>query len=168
MGLTIAQEAESEYKQKGDDSDLHIIIFDELDAICRARGSRNDSTGVGDTVVNQLLAKIDGVESLNNILLIGMTNRKELIDEALLRPGRLEVHMEISLPDEAGRLQILRIHTTNMRNNKFMSEDVDLDDLAAKTKNFSGAEIEGMLALVMLFLLIGFRFGKGSYLFRLF
>jgi vesicle-fusing ATPase len=127
------KDAEAEYRAKGDDSDLHIIIFDELDAICRARGSRNDSTGVGDTVVNQLLAKIDGVESLNNILLIGMTNRKELIDEALTRPGRLEVHMEISLPDEQGRFQILRIHTAKMRNNKFMDEDVDLSELAAQT-----------------------------------
>lgn len=139
------KDAEAEYRAKGDDSDLHIIIFDELDAICRARGSRNDSTGVGDTVVNQLLAKIDGVESLNNILLIGMTNRKELIDEALLRPGRLEVHMEISLPDEQGRFQILRIHTTKMRNNKYMDDDVNLEELATATKNFSGAEIEGLV-----------------------
>lgn len=139
------KDAEAEYRAKGDDSDLHIIIFDELDAICRARGSRNDSTGVGDTVVNQLLAKIDGVESLNNILLIGMTNRKELIDEALLRPGRLEVHMEISLPDEQGRFQILRIHTTKMRTNKFMDDDVNLEELATLTKNFSGAEIEGLV-----------------------
>lgn len=139
------KDAEAEYRAKGDESDLHIIIFDELDAICRARGSRNDSTGVGDTVVNQLLAKIDGVESLNNILLIGMTNRKELIDEALTRPGRLEVHMEISLPDEQGRFQILRIHTTKMRTNKFMDENVNLEELATLTKNFSGAEIEGLV-----------------------
>jgi vesicle-fusing ATPase len=139
------KDAEAEYRLRGDDSDLHIIIFDELDAICRARGSRNDGTGVGDTVVNQLLAKIDGVESLNNILLIGMTNRKELIDEALLRPGRLEVHMEISLPDESGRLQILRIHTSKMRANNYMGEDVDLLELAELTKNFSGAEIEGLV-----------------------
>lgn len=139
------KDAETEYKSRGDDSELHIIIFDEFDAICRARGSRNDGTGVGDTVVNQLLAKIDGVESLNNILIIGMTNRKELIDEALLRPGRLEVHMEISLPDEAGRVQIFRIHTTKMRTNNFMSDDVQLEELAALTKNYSGAEIEGVV-----------------------
>jgi len=61
---------------------------------------------VNDSVVNQLLSKIDGVHPLNNILLIGMTNRKDQIDEAILRPGRLEVHIEISLPDFNGRLQI--------------------------------------------------------------
>lgn len=57
---------------------------------------------------------MDGVDQLNNILIIGMTNRKDMIDEALLRPGRLEVHMEIGLPDEAGRLQILNIHTSKV------------------------------------------------------
>lgn len=75
----------------GSASGLHIIIFDEIDAICKARGSVGGNTGVHDTVVNQLLAKIDGVEQLNNILVIGMTNRRDMIDEALLRPGRLEV-----------------------------------------------------------------------------
>lgn len=78
-------DAEAEQKSRGDESDLHIIIFDELDAICKARGSTRDGTGVHDSIVNQLLTKIDGVESLNNILLIGMTNRKDLLDEALLR-----------------------------------------------------------------------------------
>jgi len=68
-----------------------------------------------------------------------------MIDEALLRPGRLEVHMEISLPDEHGRHQILTIHTAKMRNNGVMDSDVDLEELAALTKNFSGAEIGGLI-----------------------
>lgn len=138
-------EAEAEYKEKGDDSDLHIIIFDEIDAICKQRGSVRDGAGVHDTVVNQLLTKIDGVDSLNNILLIGMTNRRDMLDEALLRPGRLEVQIEIGLPDEVGRLQILKIHTSKMNTNSFLGRDVDLDKLAGSTKNFSGAEIEGLV-----------------------
>jgi vesicle-fusing ATPase len=81
---------------------------------------------VGDTVVNQLLSKMDGVDQLNNILII-------------------EVHMEINLPDAKGRLQILNIHTQKMRTNKIMDSDVDLDELAGVTKNFSGAEIAGLI-----------------------
>ena len=88
---------------------------------------------------------MDGVDQLNNILIIGMTNRKDMIDEALLRPGRLEVHMEISLPDEHGRYQILNIHTAKMRTNGVMDVDVDLLELAQQTKNFSGAEIGGLI-----------------------
>jgi len=137
--------AEIEYKEKAEYSDLHIIIFDEIDAICKQRGSRNDGTGVQDTVVNQLLSKIDGVDALNNILVIGMTNRKDLIDEALLRPGRLEVHMEIGLPDEKGRVQIFNIHTLAMKTHDSLADDVDIPDLAARSKNFSGAEIEGLV-----------------------
>ncbi|OXG79077.1 vesicle-fusing ATPase [Cryptococcus neoformans A2-102-5] len=137
-------DAEKEQKEKGDESGLHIIIFDELDAICKQRGSTNSGTGVGDSVVNQLLAKMDGVDQLNNVLIIGMTNRMDMIDEALLRPGRLEVHIEISLPDEEGRLQILNIHTTKMRSNGVLADDVDLAELASLTKNFSGAELGGL------------------------
>ncbi|EGX45839.1 hypothetical protein AOL_s00117g44 [Orbilia oligospora ATCC 24927] len=138
-------DAEKEYKEKAEESGLHIIIFDELDAICKQRGSKNDGTGVGDSVVNQLLSKLDGVDQLNNILLIGMTNRMDMIDEALLRPGRLEVHMEISLPDEFGRRQILKIHTSKMRDNNVMDKDVDINELAGMTKNYSGAEISGVV-----------------------
>jgi vesicle-fusing ATPase len=139
-------DAEKEYKEKGDESGLHIIIFDELDAVCKQRGSgAGGGTGVGDSVVNQLLSKLDGVDQLNNILLIGMTNRMDMIDDALLRPGRLEVHMEISLPDEAGRAQILKIHTSKMRDNNVMDHDVNVLELAHLTKNFSGAEIGGLV-----------------------
>jgi vesicle-fusing ATPase len=88
---------------------------------------------------------MDGVDQLNNILIIGMTNRLDMIDEALLRPGRLEVHMEISLPDRDGRLQILSIHTKKMRDNGILARDVDLPSLAERTKNFSGAEIGGLI-----------------------
>lgn len=139
-------DAEQEQREKGDESGLHIIIFDELDAVCKQRGSgAGGGTGVGDSVVNQLLTKLDGVEQLNNILLIGMTNRKDMIDEALLRSGRLEVHMEISLPDESGRAQILKIHTGKMVENNVMGHDVDLPELAKLTRNFSGAEINGLV-----------------------
>uniref|UniRef100_A0A914WJ20 Vesicle-fusing ATPase n=1 Tax=Plectus sambesii TaxID=2011161 RepID=A0A914WJ20_9BILA len=138
-------EAEEEWKRCGANSGLHIIIFDEIDAICKQRGSMAGSTAVHDTVVNQLLSKMDGVDQLNNILVIGMTNRKDMIDEALLRPGRMEVQMEISLPDEAGRLQILKIHTARMREYDKLGQDVDLEDLSKRTKNFSGAEIEGLV-----------------------
>ncbi|KAJ3211728.1 transport between ER and Golgi ATPase protein [Entophlyctis luteolus] len=138
-------DAEAEYKARGEESSLHIIIFDELDAICKQRGAKNDGTGVGDSVVNQLLSKMDGVEPLNNILVIGMTNRLDMIDEALLRPGRMEIKMEISLPDEAGRVQILNVHTSKMRKNNLLENDVDINELASLTKNFSGAEIAGLI-----------------------
>ncbi|XP_072224365.1 vesicle-fusing ATPase isoform X3 [Leuresthes tenuis] len=138
-------DAEEEQKRLGANSGLHIIIFDELDAICKQRGTGASSTGVHDTVVNQLLSKIDGVEQLNNILVIGMTNRPDLIDDALMRPGRFEVKMEIGLPDEKGRVQILNIHTTKMRNFNLLASDVDIKELAAETKNYSGAELEGLV-----------------------
>ncbi|KAF4115991.1 vesicle-fusing ATPase [Onychostoma macrolepis] len=138
-------DAEEEQKRLGANSGLHIIIFDELDAICKQRGTGASSTGVHDTVVNQLLSKIDGVEQLNNILVIGMTNRPDLIDEALMRPGRFEVKMEIGLPDEKGRLQILNIHTAKMREFNLLCGDVDVKELAAETKNYSGAELEGLV-----------------------
>ncbi|CAN6346147.1 unnamed protein product [Urochloa humidicola] len=82
-----------------------------------------------------------------------MTNRKDLLDEALLRPGRLEVHIEINLPDENGRLQILQIHTNKMKENSFLSPDINLHELAARTKNYSGAELEGVVKSAVSFAL---------------
>ncbi|KAL1530398.1 hypothetical protein AB1Y20_001303 [Prymnesium parvum] len=86
--------AEEEYAAAGDASALHVIILDEMDSICKKRGSvSGDSSGVRDSVVNQLLAKMDGVVEAGNVLVVGLTNRPELLDDALLRPGR---HFESS------------------------------------------------------------------------
>ena len=145
--------AEREYEEVGDASALHIIILDEMDAIARKRGSMSsDTTGVRDSVVNQLLAKIDGVKEAPNILVVGLTNRPELLDPALLRPGRLEVQLRVELPDELGRRDIMRIHTRKMRDDNALSEDAItlLDDLSdtgipARTDKFSGAELAGLI-----------------------
>jgi SpoVK/Ycf46/Vps4 family AAA+-type ATPase len=80
-----------------------------------------------------------------------MTNRRDMIDEALLRPGRLEVQIEIGLPDENGRLQILNIHTSRLREHNKLSGDVDLKEFSELTRNFSGAEIEGLVRAAMSF-----------------
>lgn len=168
------EDAEAEQAARGENSKLHIIIFDEIDAICKERGSTGGGTGVADSVVNQLLSKIDGVDALNNVglqtsafpspregvcapihsrvwrlarqvFLIGMTNRLDMIDEALLRPGRFELKLQIGLPDESGRLEIFNIHTKRLQDNKYLDSGVSLPGLAAKAKNFSGAEIRGLV-----------------------
>ncbi|KAL1810600.1 hypothetical protein ACET3Z_027590 [Daucus carota] len=128
---------------QGNESDLHVIIYDEIDAICKTRSSTKDGTGVHDSIVNQLRTKIDGVEALNNVLLIGMTNRKDLLDEALLRPGRLEVQVQISLPAENGRLQIIQIHTNKMKEGSFLAPDVNLQELGSEQTRDGFRRIRG-------------------------
>jgi transitional endoplasmic reticulum ATPase len=108
-----------------------IIFIDELDSIAPIRGSRNDS-GVSERFVSQLLTELDGIEELKGVILLGATNRVELIDPALLRPGRLERLIEIGLPDEKAREQIFRIHC------KGRPLDFDVTELAKTTENFSG------------------------------
>lgn len=110
------------------------------------------TTGVRDSVVNQLLAKIDGVKEANNILVVGLTNRPELLDSALLRPGRLEVQLRVELPDRRGRRDILAIHTRKMKEDSALSDDAiklfdDLSDngISARTEHFSGAELAGLV-----------------------
>lgn len=97
-------------------SALHVVVIDEIDAVFRRRSSGEDSgEATRASVVNQILAKLDGINQIGNILLIGMTNRRELLDEALLRPGRLEVQIEVPLPDKDGRREILQIHFEALR-----------------------------------------------------
>lgn len=139
-------EAKRDQQELGEDSPLHVIIFDEFDSIAKPRGADSDSTGVASNVVNQLLSMIDGVDALNNILLIAMTNRKDLIDPAIIRPGRFGIHIEINLPDEHGRLQIFNIHTKQMRTSEILGPDVDLQHLAQIAKNYTGSEIESVVS----------------------
>jgi vesicle-fusing ATPase len=97
-------------------SALHVIVIDEIDAVFRKRSSAEDSgESTRSSVVNQILAKLDGVNAIPNVLMIGMTNRRELLDGALLRPGRLEVQIEIPLPDKVGRREIMQIHFEALR-----------------------------------------------------
>jgi SpoVK/Ycf46/Vps4 family AAA+-type ATPase len=143
------QDADEEWKLKGPKSELHVIIFDEIDAIAKPRGVLiGDGSGVRDSVVNQLLSKIDGVSESNNVLVIGLTNRKDLIDEALLRPGRFEVHLEIKYPDLNGREEILAILFRGLVKSGNINVNVALSWiqwLADRTQGWSGAELSGLL-----------------------
>ena len=138
--------AEKEFKGKGDKSRLHVIVFDEIDALMKARGSGGATASVvHDNVVNQLLTKLDGMQSLDNVLVVGITNRRDLLDPAVLRPGRLELQVEVGLPDVFGRRQIFNIHTARARASNLLGDCVDVDALAAMTANYSGAEIKGLV-----------------------
>jgi transitional endoplasmic reticulum ATPase len=117
-----------------------IVFFDEIDSIASKRGSLGDS-GVGDRMVNQLLTELDGVESLRDVVFIGATNRPDLIDPGLLRPGRIDKVIRIPSPDENARLAILKVHSTGVP----LAKDISLEELAKKTKGFSGADLEGLM-----------------------
>jgi len=130
---------------------LHVIIFDEIDAIAKQRGGPHAKSRDG--ALNQLLCCLDGVKTVDNIIVFGLTNRKDCLDRALLRPGRLEVQLEIGAPDHEGRLEILRIHTKEMRDSKRLSEDVDLEVLAGFLNGFTGADIAGLVRSAVSFAL---------------
>ena len=117
-----------------------IVFFDEIDSIAPARGYRHDTSGVTDRIVNQLLAEMDGIVPLTNVVVIAATNRPDILDPALLRPGRFDRLIYVPPPDKEARLQIFRIHTRNMP----LAEDVDLDKLAEMTEGYTGADIEAV------------------------
>merc|ERR1711976_788019 len=115
-----------------------VLFFDELDSIATQRGgSVGDSGGAGDRVVNQLLTEMDGVGPQKNVFFVGATNRPDILDDALLRPGRLDQHIYIPLPDEGSRMAILK---SNLRKSP-VAKEVDLPFLARMTKGFSGADL---------------------------
>jgi len=115
-----------------------IIFFDEIDSLVPRRGSSSDSN-VTERVVNQLLTEIDGLEDLHDIIIIGATNRPDMVDTALLRPGRFDRIILTPVPDKAARLEILKVHTKDMP-----LQTVDIDYLAEQTEGFVGADIEAL------------------------
>ncbi|UHH24457.1 CDC48 family AAA ATPase [Halobacterium noricense] len=118
-----------------------VVFFDEIDSIAGERGANMGDSGVGERVVSQLLTELDGIEELEDVVVVATTNRPDLIDSALLRPGRLDRHVHVPVPDEDARRAILEVHTRN----KPLADDVDLDYLASETGNFVGADVEALV-----------------------
>ena len=116
-----------------------IIFFDEIDAMTHTRGTSR--TEVIDTLVSQLLTELNGVEELEGVTVIAATNRPDIIDPSLLRPGRFDRHILVPTPDEAARLSILKIHTRDMP----LANDVNLEELSKRTEGFSGADLESLV-----------------------
>src|SRR3954469_6194922 len=124
-----------------------IIFFDELDAIAPTRGGNHGDSHVTERVISQFLTEMDGLEILINVVVIGATNRPDIIDPALLRPGRFDRILYVPPPDRESRLQILKIHTKK----KPLAEDVNIEELADKTDGYTGADIASLSsAAVML------------------
>jgi transitional endoplasmic reticulum ATPase len=117
-----------------------IIFFDELDALVPRRGSGFGDAHVTERVISQLLTELDGLEKLENVVVIGATNRPDLIDPALLRPGRFDRLVYVPPPDEKARLEILKIHTRKMP----LAKDVDLEQLAKETEHYSGSDLAAL------------------------
>ena len=118
-----------------------MIFIDELDSLVPARGGGMGEPQVTERVVNTILAEMDGLEEMQSIVVIGATNRPNLIDPALLRPGRFDELVYVGVPDKAGRRRILGIQTGKMP----LAGDVDLDVIADRTERFSGADLEDVV-----------------------
>ncbi len=117
-----------------------IIFFDEIDSIAPRRGMDISSSQVTDRVVNSILAEMDGLEDMHDVVILAATNRPDLIDPALLRPGRFDRIIATSMPEEKTRLAVFQIHTKGMP----LSKDISLQKLAEQTENFNGADIQAV------------------------
>ena len=117
-----------------------VIFFDEIDAIASARSGNDTDSGVTKRVVNQLLTEMDGLEELEDVAIIAATNRPDILDTGLMRPGRFDRHIEVGEPDEEARKSIFKVHTKNMP----LADDVDLKKLAKNTEGYVGADIEAV------------------------
>ncbi|MBW9222012.1 CDC48 family AAA ATPase [Methanothermococcus sp. SCGC AD-155-C09] len=117
-----------------------VIFFDEIDSVAPKRGTDLGGSGVTEKVVNQLLTELDGLEEPKDVVVIAATNRPDILDPALLRPGRLDRVVLVPIPDKEARYDIFKVHARNMP----LAEDVDLKKLAEKTEGYTGADIEAI------------------------
>jgi transitional endoplasmic reticulum ATPase len=117
-----------------------VIFFDEIDSVAPKRGMDFGSSGVTEKVVNQLLTELDGLEEPKDVVIIAATNRPDILDQALLRPGRLDRIVLVPIPNETARLEIFKVHTKGMP----IGKDVNLEKLAKETKGYTGADIEAV------------------------
>ncbi|EMA35148.1 CDC48 family AAA ATPase [Halobiforma nitratireducens] len=117
-----------------------VIFFDEIDAIAAERSSGGDSSGVQERVVSQLLTELDGLEELEDVIVIATSNRPDLIDDALLRPGRFDRQIHVPIPDDQARREIFDVHTTH----RSIGDEVELARLAGRTQGHVGADIEAV------------------------
>ena len=117
-----------------------VIFFDEIDSLAPRRGLGFADGGVSERVISQLLTELDGIVALEDIVVIAATNRPDIVDPAVIRPGRFDRLIYVPEPDEKSRLQIVKIYTKNMP----LAKDVRLEGLVEMTKNYSGADIEAL------------------------
>jgi transitional endoplasmic reticulum ATPase len=135
-----SEKAIREVFRKGRTAAPSIVFFDELDSVVPRRGMGFGDSGVSERVISQLLTEMDGIESLVNVVIIGATNRPDIIDQAVLRPGRFDRLIYVPAPDYTTRLNILKIHTRNMP----LARDVDLEHVAQQAAGYSGADLEAV------------------------
>ena len=135
-----SEKAIREVFRKGRTAAPSIIFFDELDAVVPRRGMGYADSGASERVISQLLTEMDGIEALQNVVVVAATNRPDILDPAVLRPGRFDRLIYVPAPDERTRLQILKIHTKGMP----LAKDISLDDLAEKTIGYSGADLQAV------------------------
>lgn len=144
-----SEKAIREVFRKGRTAAPSIIFFDELDSVIPRRGMGYADSGASERVISQLLSEMDGIEALQNVVVIAATNRPDILDPAALRPGRFDRLIYVPAPDERTRLQVLKLHTKGMP----LEKDVNLEELARKTMGYSGADLQaicreaGMIAL---------------------
>jgi len=135
-----SEKAVREIFRKAKQASPCIIFFDEIDAIASRRGLEEGGARVGERIVNQLLTEIDGLEELHGVIVIGATNRPDLLDAGLLRPGRFDRLLYVPVPDNKARLQIFKIHSKRMP----ITKEVDVEKFAERTENYVGADIEAI------------------------
>jgi transitional endoplasmic reticulum ATPase len=128
-----------------------ILFFDEIDSIAPIRGHGGDS-GVTERVISQMLTEMDGMEELKGVVVLAATNRIDIVDPALLRPGRFDIIIELPMPNEKARYEIFKVHTKK----KPISKDINLKELAKQTEGFSGAEIEAVCKRAAMLAIRGF------------